>query len=408
MKVLQILPSISLVYGGPSQMALGLSAALAAEGIDVTILTTNSNGDTGQPPLDVPLGVPISQQGYQIIYFPCSPFRRYKFSLGLLQWLATHGKKYDLAHIHALFSPVTTAAATIARYQNLPYILRPLGTLDPADLKKKRYLKQIYGNLLERPNIAGAAALHFTTEEEGKISYRYGVNTQDLIIPLGVSLPDNLPPKGKTRESFDIPADIPLLLFMSRIDPKKGLNFLIAAAEKLIDRGLKFHFVLAGSNPQDPVYENKIKQQITDSSLAEYTTITGFVKGELKLGLLQDADLFILPSYYENFGIAVAEAMAVGTPVIISQGVYIWPDVQSYLAGWVTTLDVNNLTDIIESAILTSEERVKRGVNARQLVADKYSWPAIAKQVIQGYIRSQKSASIPLGERQKAKGKSQK
>jgi glycosyltransferase involved in cell wall biosynthesis len=391
MKVLQIVPSISLIYGGPSQMVLGLSAALATEGIDVTILTTNSNGDTGQAPLDVPLGVPISQQGYQIIYFPCSPFRRYKFSLDLLQWLNTHAKDYAVAHIHALFSPVTTAAATIARYQKLPYILRPLGTLDPADLKKKRYLKQIYGNLLERPNLAGSAALHFTTEEEANISYRYGVNTQDLIIPLGVNIPDSLPSKGETRNSLGIPSNVPLLLFMSRIDPKKGLNFLIAAAEKLIEKGLKFHFVLAGSNPQDPVYEEKIKQQITNSSLGQYTTITGFVKGELKLGLLQDADLFILPSYYENFGIAVAEAMAVGTPVIISKGVYIWPDVQSYLAGWVTNLDINDLTDAIESAILTSEERAKRGENARQLVEDKYSWSAIAQQVIQGYIKSSSS-----------------
>ncbi|MGK7880901.1 MAG: hormogonium polysaccharide biosynthesis glycosyltransferase HpsP [Crocosphaera sp.] len=385
MKVLQIVPSISLVYGGPSQMVLGLSAALAKAGIDVTILTTNSNGDTGQEPLDVPLGVPVEQEGYKIIYFPCSPFRRYKFSLPLLQWLNKHAKDYDLAHCHALFSPVTTAAATIARYQKLPYILRPLGTLDPADLKKKRRLKQIYGNLLERPNIAGSAAIHFTTEEEANISYRYGVKSQDLIIPLGVNFPDSLPTKGKTRKSLGIPQDVPLLLFMSRIDPKKGLNFLIEATEKLIEKGIKFHLVLAGSNPQDPVYEDNIKQQINNSFLAKYTTITGFVKGDFKLGLLQDADMFILPSYYENFGIAVAEAMATGTPVIISEGVYIWPDVKKYDAGWVTTLEVDALTQAIENAILSPKIRAEKGKNAYQLVKDKYSWSAIAQQVIAAY-----------------------
>ncbi|ACB52938.1 glycosyl transferase, group 1 [Crocosphaera subtropica ATCC 51142] len=389
MKVLQIVPSISLIYGGPSQMVLGLSTALAKAGIDVTILTTNSNGDTGQEPLDVPLGIPVEQDGYNIIYFPCSPFRRYKFSLPLLQWLNQHAKEYDIAHCHALFSPVTTAAATIARYQKLPYILRPLGTLDPADLKKKRRLKQIYGNLLERPNIAGCAAIHFTTEEEANISYRYGVKTQDLIIPLGVNIPDNLPKKGETRHSLGIADDVPLLLFMSRIDPKKGLNFLIEATQKLIKKGLKFHLVLAGSNPQDPVYEKKITQQINDSILANYTTITGFVKGELKLGLLQDADVFILPSYYENFGIAVAEAMAVKTPVVISQGVYIWPDVETYQAGWVTTLDIDALSNALETAILSPQTREERGKNAYQLVKDKYSWSAIAKQVIDAYQRLQ-------------------
>ena len=144
MRILQIIPSISLVYGGPSQMVLGLSAALAGKGIEVTILTTNSNGDVGQPPLDVPLNQPIEQNGYRIYYFPCAPFRRYKFSLDLLSWLNRHAKAFDLAHIHALFSPVTTAAATVARNKKLPYILRPLGTLDPADLQKKKQLKRLY------------------------------------------------------------------------------------------------------------------------------------------------------------------------------------------------------------------------------------------------------------------------
>ncbi len=101
---------------------------------------------------------------------------------------------------------------------------------------------------------------------------------------------------------------------MSRIDPKKGLDLLIPALEKLLEEGLDFHFVLAGSNPQDPDCEHEIRQRIEASSIGERTTVTG----DIKLGLLQDADLFVLPSYYENFGIAVAEAMAVGTAVVIS------------------------------------------------------------------------------------------
>ena len=141
MRILQIIPSISLVYGGPSQMVLGLSAALAAKNIDVTIITTDSNGDIGQLPLDVPLNEPIQQDGYQIIYFRCYPWRRYKFSFSLLQWLNENARQFDLAHIHALFSPVTTVAATIARYHKLPYIMRPCGMLDPADLQKKKALE---------------------------------------------------------------------------------------------------------------------------------------------------------------------------------------------------------------------------------------------------------------------------
>ncbi len=385
MNILHIVPSVSLVYGGPSQMVLGLSQALAAEGVDVTLITTNSNGDAGQAPLDVPLGKEIEQDGYKVIYFPCSPFRRYKFSLPLLQWLARNAKHYDLAHIHALFSPVSTAAATIARQQKLPYIMRPLGTLDPADLQKKKQLKQIYGLLLEKPNLAGAGAIHFTSQEEAKVSERYGTNTPDLVIPLGVNLPKSLPPLGKARQELNINQATPIILFMSRIDPKKGLDLLLPALETLQQEGIKFHFVLAGANPQDPDYENGISQQIKQSPLNTITTITRFVQGETKLGLLQDADIFVLPSYYENFGIAVAEAMATGTPVVISDRVHIWQEIQSAAAGWVSSCNLSQLTQTLRQVLQNPSDWQEKGINARNLVQNNYSWNAIAKQMVTAY-----------------------
>ncbi len=385
MRILQIVPSVSLVYGGPSQMVLGLTEALAAEGVEVTLLTTDSNGDVGQPPLDVPLEQPVKQDGYEIRYFRCSPFRRYKFSPTLLSWLASHGQEYDLAHIHALFSPVSTAAATVARFCQLPYLLRPLGTLDPADLRKKKQLKTIYGSLLERPNLAGAAGVHFTSAQEAKISERFGATTKDFIVPLGVKLPEFRPKTGQGRAKLGIAPDQPLLLFMSRIDPKKGLDLLIPALNDLLNQGKDFHFVLAGANPQDPQYEKQIQGQIQDSGLANHSTITGFVGGEFKLALLQDADLFILPSYYENFGIAVAEAMAAGTPVVISDQVHIWQEVRDAEAGWVTSCEVTALTEGIRLALQNKDELKAKGEKAQDYAASHYSWQAIAQRMIQVY-----------------------
>ncbi|MEG4036669.1 hormogonium polysaccharide biosynthesis glycosyltransferase HpsP [Microcoleus sp. S36b_A4] len=396
MRILQIIPSISLVYGGPSQMVLGLSAALAAKNIDVTIITTDSNGDIGQLPLDVPLNQPIQQNGYQIIYFRCYPWRRYKFSLSLLQWLNENARQFDLAHIHALFSPVTTFAATIARYHKLPYIMRPCGMLDPADLQKKKRLKQIYATLLERPNLAGAAAIHFTSKEEAKISERFGWGStgkmpvprdldctgkmpvpRDLVIPLGVTA--GLFPK-RLRES-----EVPIILFMSRIEPKKGLDLLISALESILASGIEFHFILAGSNPQDADYETQIKVQIQNSSLAKYTRITGFVSGDLKVELLTKADLFVLPSYYENFGIAVAEAMAAGVPVAISDRIHIAEDIQQAEAGWVEPLEIGAIANSIKSALLNPEERQRRGLNGKEYARKHYNWDAIAQQTIDAY-----------------------
>jgi len=386
MKVLQIVPSISLIYGGPSQMVLGLAPALVNAGAEVTVITTNSNGDFGQEPLDVPLNQPILQDGYKIIYFPCALFRRYKFSWDLYKWLNSNVRNFDIVHIHALFSPVSSIAARICRYHQVPYILRPLGTLDPADLRKKKLLKKLYIALLERHNIADAAAIHFTSKQEAKISQRFGVTTQDLVIPLGV-VPtiSSLTSRELTLSEWNIPQDKPLLVFMSRIEPKKGLDLLIPALDQLFAQGIDFHFILAGSNPQDPIYEAKIRDKIQNSHWRSHTTITGFVRGEVKAHLLQAADLFILPSYYENFGIAVAEAMVAGTPVIISDQVHIYLQVQDSQSGWVVKNDVSEIAESIKQALKNPPELQRRGLNAKNYALQHFSWDAIAQQTIRAY-----------------------
>ena len=365
-------------------MVLGLSQALARQGVEVTLITTNSNGDAGQAPLDVPLGKAIAKDGYETIYFPCSPFKRYKFSLDLLQWLKKNARSYDLAHIHALFSPVSTFAATVARQEGLPYIMRPLGTLDPADLQKKKLLKKLYGTLLEKPNLAGARGVHFTSEEEAKVSYRFGAATKDLVIPLGVDIPKPISKPGTARKLYNIPEDVPLILFMSRIDPKKGLDILLPTLETL-QQETPFHFVLAGTNPQDPQYEAQIKQRIANSALSQITTIPGFVTGEDKLALFQDADLFVLPSYYENFGIAVAEAMATGTPVVISDRVHIWESIQQANAGWITSCSQEQLIQTLRTTLQNQAQWEQIASNARSLVKEQYSWDAIASRLIETY-----------------------
>ena len=392
MKILQIVPSVSLVYGGPSQMILGLSSALAKAGADVTLLTTDANGDNGQAPLDVPLETPIEQDGYKIIYFRCAPFRRYKFSTKLLMWLAAHGKEYDVVHIHALFSPISSMAATVARQQGLPYVLRPLGTLDPADLQKKQQLKKLYAAALEKPNLANAAAVHFTTQQEAEVSERFGVETNDWVFPLGVVLPEASP--ESPREKLGIPVDRPVILFMSRIAPKKGFDLLIPALEQMVDAGQEFDFVLAGGNPQDPGYENQIKQAIAASKFGDRTHFVGFVKGQEKTAWLEAADVFVLPSHYENFGIAVAEAMTVKTPVVVSNQVHIWDDIQTANAGWVCDCNIASLTAALTESLQDPAERQKRGQNARQHALSHYSWSAIAERMLTAYasIKADQSA----------------
>ncbi|MBD2091354.1 glycosyltransferase [Microcoleus sp. FACHB-1515] len=373
LRVLQIVPAIALAYGGPSQMVLSLSKALALEDTNVTILTTDANGD--RPP-DLPIDQCIEQDGYRIRCFH-NWTGRYKFSIDLLRWLVVHAAEFDVAHIHALFSPVSSLAAAIARQQNLPYLLRPLGTLDPIDLQKKRILKQIYARLLERSNLAGAAALHFTSVQEAETARRFGVTTRDWILPLGVELAPAV--------AIDLPPTRPIVLFLSRIDRKKGLDLLLPALMDLAEAGEPFHFVLAGSNPQDPDYERKILDRIRASPLSNRTTIAGFVTGGTKTAWLQAADLFVLPSDYENFGLAIAEAMAAGVPVIVSDRIALAATVRSIEAGWVTRCDRFTLRETLRSALRSTADRKRRGENGRRFAQANFDWGAIARQAIAFY-----------------------
>ncbi|HEY9888229.1 MAG TPA: hormogonium polysaccharide biosynthesis glycosyltransferase HpsP [Candidatus Obscuribacterales bacterium] len=385
LKVLQVVPSIALVYGGPSQMVRGFSQALAAAGAIVHIVTTDANGDVDEAPLDVPLGVPVPEENYTVYYFRCAPLRRYKFSVGLLRWLWEHAPEYDIAHIHALFSPVSSLAATVLRRRGVPYIMRPLGTLDPADLQKKKAFKQLYAAVLERPNLAGAAAIHFTSQQEAQVSERFGTATPGLVLPLGVS---PLPPPTAAIDVYDrfhLPRDRPLLLFMSRLDPKKGIDLLLPALAALQQEGIAFHLLLCGANPQDRQYEQAVYSQVENSELRSHVTLTGFVAGEVKAALLQAADLFVLPSYYENFGIAVAEAMLAGLPVVISNQVHIWETIDRTASGWICDCDVAALTTQLRAALQAPEERQRRGQNAQRCAQENYSWGAIATETLTIY-----------------------
>ncbi|MFQ3618941.1 MAG: hormogonium polysaccharide biosynthesis glycosyltransferase HpsP [Cyanobacteriota bacterium] len=391
MRLVHIIPAISPVYGGPSQMITGFSKALAMAGVAVTILTTDANGDAGQAPLAVPLGVPVAQDGYEIRYFRRTGWPRYKFSAGLLRWLAAHAAAFDLAHVHALFSPVSSMAAAIARTRHLPYILRPLGTLDPIDLQKKRRLKRLYTTLIERQNLAGAAAIHFTSRQEAATAERFGLTLRDWVLPLGVDLAEFAVAPAERRaiaqslrDRLKIPPDCPVVLFLSRLDPKKGLDLLLPALEQVQAAGLPFHWILAGSNPQDPVYEAWVSDRLQSSPLRACTTQTGFVVGLSRRDLLLAADLFVLPSYYENFGIAVAEAMAAGVPVLVSDAVPLHEDVTLAQAGWVVPCEVDALANTLAIA-LQAADRPQRGIAAQHWARKHYDWGAIAQHAIQKY-----------------------
>ncbi|MBH8561034.1 glycosyltransferase [Nostoc sp. CENA67] len=384
MKVLHIIPSVASVRGGPSQAVLETVKALRKTGIASEIATTNDNGNDL---LDVPLGKCIEYQQVPIRFFSrFSPqvhsIREFAFSSQLTAWLWQHVSNYDLLHIHAIFSYASTAAMAIARLQSIPYIIRPLGQLCEWSLQQSAYKKQIYLNLIERANLKSSRALHLTSFQEQQEVSRLALDVPSFVLPHGLSIPSPIPnARDQLRQHLKIPADEPVILFLSRLHPKKGLDYLIRALGKLTD--YRFTFVVAGSGTKE--YEAEIESLAVSSGIRDRTHFVGFVAGETKNLFMQGSDLFALTSYAENFGIAVLEALAVGVPVVVTPGVALAAVVRENQLGYVPELDVVAIAQAIEQHLTHPQQAQDMGDRARQIILEQYTWDKIAAKMVDIY-----------------------
>ncbi len=386
MRVLHVIPSVSPALGGPTQVVLNLVKALRDVQVDAEIATTN---DCGLSLLDVPLHERIDYQGVPVWFLPrfSPPLKEFIFSWSLTTWLWQHLAAYDLVDTHYLFSYAPTCAATIAHYQHIPYTVRTMGQLAPWALAQSRLKKQLYATLVERRNLNRAAVVHCTSDGEAMDVQRFGVTAPLVTVPLGVDPQADIPDAAvQLRQRYEIAADTPIVLFLSRLHYKKRPDLLLQALHQLRDR-YRFHCLLAGSGDAD--YTDYVARQIADLGLMQCTTMTGFMDGYDKRLLLQGADLFVLPSFSENFGIAVAEALAAGLPVVITPGVQIAPEVDRAKAGLVVEGTVEAVAGAIAQLLTSVTLRQQLGTNGKQLAANRYSWYAVAleqRTIYQGIL----------------------
>lgn len=385
MRILVTAYSIAPSTGGARVGILGICQGLARRGHEVTLFATNADGNGI---IDVPLGVPTLQEGVETYFYPVqiSMFGN-AISLPMARALKRKIPQSDIVLIHSLYQFTPTIAAYYCRKYNVPYILRPHGTLDPFLVYRRRWpLKWAYIKLFEVRNFRGAAAIQYSSAMEEDMTKRFvGGPIRSLVIPEGIDLEKfaNLPARRLFRARYPETIGKTLILFLGRFDQKKGIELLVEAFSEVALHRADVHLLLVGGGDGD--YVKQIVGMLQDRGMTHRSTYTGMVSDQEKMEALADADLFVLPSRGENFGIAVVEAMACGLPVIISDQVGIWKEIAG--AGIVTRCDPSEIADALERLVDDPVLRRRLGEHAKQLAEIHFSQDRMAERMEEAFNR---------------------
>ena len=361
MRVLHVVPTYlpARRYGGPIVAVHGLCRALAVRGHDVSVFTTNVDGDGV---LGVPLREPVSMDGVRVHYFESSLDRLY-WSPQMRRALRASVASHDLVHIHAIWLWPGYAAARAATAANVPYVISPRGMLVPELIERKsRFVKRAWLAMVERRTFARAAAIHFTSPLEQEDAARTSMPLPSpFIVPNGIDL----------EPRPDAPHDEKTLVFLGRINWKKGLDRAIELLPRLDAR-----LVIAGNDEEN--LTPRLRELAERLGVADRVEFRGPVYGDAKWRLLAEATLFVLLSQSENFGNAVLEALMMETPAVLSPAVGLADDVLGADAG---------ITDLDELPALLADRarRETMGRNGRALVEARFTWTRVAEEMEEAY-----------------------
>ncbi len=357
-----------------------LASGLARAGLEVHVATTDDDGEGRR---DVATGVALREEGVDYWFFSRLT-RFYTVSPSLFRWLSRMAASFDVIHVHALFSFPSVSAAFWAGRRGVPYLIRPLGTLNQWGVRNRRpWLKKISFPLVERRILGRAAAVHFTSQRESEEAAQLGFDGRSVVIPNAVD--PSLAEAGRGdrfRRRHPGLGDRKIALFLSRLDPKKGLDLLLAAFASIREVSPLPILVVAGSGP--PAFVSQLSRMAESLGVSDRVLFTGLLRGEEKRDALAAADFFVLPSYSENFGIAVVEAMAAGLPVVISDQVAICQEVVAADAGLVVACQVEALTNALRRAFQEATES-GWGERAKKLCQERFSLESVTRQWIRLY-----------------------
>lgn len=381
MRILHVVPTYlpATRYGGTIAAVHGLCKGLAACGHDVQVVTTNVDGDGAS---DVPLGRPVVRDGVEIRYFPPGIGRRLYRSPAMGGALARLVPAVDLVHAHSVYLWPTWAAARCSAAASVPYVISPHGML-VADLiaRKSRLAKQAWIRLVERRSLARACAVHVTSASEAAALEQLGLEIGALVeVPNGVDVPALPADVGEPPVWRGVPRG-GRLLCLGRVNWKKGLERAILALADLPEAVL----VVAGNDEEG--LRPKLERLAAAAAVGSRVRFIGPVDDRAKWPILRGADLLVLPSLSENFGIVVLEALGVATPVVVSPAVGAAELVARHDVGLVVDNEPAALGAALRQLLADPGRRATMGERGAQLVRERHSWRAVASTAAEMYAR---------------------
>lgn len=370
---------------------MDMARAIARRGHRVEILTTDRGAEPGE---GLAPGTTRELDGVTIRVFAQGSPRAFATSWRLACALDGAVAAADVVHLHSLHLFHVWATARACRRHRKPYLLRPHGTLDPYIRARRPGLKRALGLLFEDRVIRDAGALHWTAVEEGVLAAPATFGTRGVVVPNGLDLAEyaTLPPAGAFRARHPELAGRRLVLFLSRLNFKKGLDLLIPAFARVAASRPDVHLVLAG--PDDGM-EARARGWVADHAIGSRVSFVGQLAGAEKLAVFRDAACFALPSYSENFGIAVVEAMACGVPVLISDKVNIWREIVAARAGVVARTTIDDVATALGALLDEPEGARAMGAAGRAMAAAQYDWRKIAERLEAVYRALADGTALP-------------
>lgn len=370
MRVLHVISGISPVAGGTATALVALARAQKRAGLDVGVFSTFLDApDDTRKALEAD-GIAVTEIG------PAKrPLHRHP---DIVPRLRETMPAYDVVHVHALWEEVQHQAARVAQATGKPYVITPHGMLDPWSLRQSKWKKRAYLTLRLRKNLNRAGAIHYTSEIERDLAAPLALEPRKIVEPNGVDLAefDDLPSRGAFRAKHpELAAARQIVLFLSRVHPKKGLDLLVPAfaqAAPAADAAL----VIVG--PDSDGYADTVRAAAKQHGVADRVFFTGMLRGRDRVEAFVDADLFVLPSYQENFGIAVVEALASGCPVLISDQVNIHREITAGHVGAVVPTQTEAVARELRRWLSDDPLRRDAGARGPAFVRDRYDWNVIA------------------------------